>query len=49
LLKLNDQYLKLLEKAENIVEVTIIEGSHYQLAWQGFRLKERLKRAELTP
>ncbi len=51
LLNLSDECLKLLKKAENIVEVTIIEGSHFQLAhdqlaWQGLRLKERLKRAK---
>ena len=51
LLHLSDECLALLKKAENIVEVTIIEGSHYQLAhdqlaWQGLRLKERLKRAK---
>lgn len=51
LLNLSDECRKLLGKAENIVEVTIIEGAHYQLAddqlaWQGLRLKERLKRAK---
>ncbi len=50
LLNLSDECWKLLRKAENVVEVTIIEGVHYQLAddqlaWQGLRLKERLKRA----
>lgn len=54
LLNLNDECLKLLKKAKNVVEVTIVEGSHYQLAhdqlaWQGLRLKERLKRAKLAP
>lgn len=51
LLNLSDECLKLLKKAENIVEVTIIGGAHYklahdQLAWQGLRLKERLKRTK---
>ncbi|MDY0290677.1 MAG: hypothetical protein RBR15_17790 [Sphaerochaeta sp.] len=51
LLNLSDECRTLLKKAENIVEVTIVEGSHYQLAhdqlaWQGLRLKERLKRAK---
>ncbi len=49
LLNLSDECRDLLSKAENIVEVTIIEDAHYQLAddqlaWQGLRLKERLKR-----
>ena len=53
LLNLSDECRKLLRKAEHIVEVTIIEGAHYQLAddqlaWQGLRLKERLKRAKAT-
>jgi SulP family sulfate permease len=53
LLNLSDECLKLLKKAENIVEVNIIEGAHYQLAddklaWQDFRLKERLKMSNPT-
>jgi len=48
LLNLSDECRTLLAKAENIVEVTIIEKHHYeladdQLAWEGLRLKERLK------
>jgi len=51
LLNLSDECLTLLKKAENIVEVNIIEGSYYrladeQLAWQGLRLSERLKKAK---
>lgn len=53
LLNLSAECLKLIKKAENIVEVTIIEGAHYQLAhdqlsWQGIRLKERLKMAKVS-
>ena len=51
LLNLSDECLKLLKKAENIVEVNIIETSHYkladdQLAWQGLNLTERLRRSD---
>jgi len=50
LLNLSDECQTLLKKAENIVEVNIIKGAHYQLAddqlaWQGLRLNERIKRA----
>lgn len=53
LLNLSAECLKLIKKAENIVEVTIIEGAHYQLAhnelsWQGKRLKERLHMAKFS-
>ncbi len=53
LLNLSAECLKLIKKAENIVEVTIIEGAHYQLAhnelsWQGIRLKERLHMAKFS-
>ncbi len=51
LLNLSDECMLLLKKAENIVEVNIIERDHYQLvsdqlSWEGLRLNERLKRAE---
>jgi SulP family sulfate permease len=51
LLNLSEECLKLLKKAENIVEVNIIESSHYkladdQLAWQGLNLTERLRRSD---
>jgi SulP family sulfate permease len=53
LLNLSDECLKLLKKAENIVEVNIIEGAHYQLAddklaWQGLHLSEILKKETPT-
>lgn len=49
LLNLSDECHKLLKKAENIVEVNIIEATHYQLAddrlaWQNLSLTERLKK-----
>jgi SulP family sulfate permease len=51
LLNLSDECMLLLKKAENIVEVNIIERDHYQLvsdqlSWEGLRFNERLKRAE---
>jgi SulP family sulfate permease len=51
LLNLSDECMLLLKKAENIVEVNIIERDHYQLvsdqlSWEGLRLNERLKRAK---
>ena len=50
---MSDECLKLLKKAENIVEVNIIEGAHYQLAddklaWQGIHLSEILKKESPT-
>ncbi len=50
LLNLSDECRQLIDKADNIVEVTILEGMHYELAddklaWgEGIRILERLKR-----